>query len=658
MKECTSLFNSNNKQGKRYKCPLIILPHHIISSNTNTMRYTTNNKDKWNITSAEKADEWIFSKLKTKNGTTNVSLFDKLNCTNSIHKKALLATSTNSKELSKENIPKHLRIFSKPLHSVMKSKEDLISKDTTICQKKKKMPSMYQSPAQKLHCVSMGFDMNFKTNNHSFFPQNLKAILFQQIKVMSNSYIERIKQIIMSKTTFYNKTYLFYYKIGPVIGRGAFGKINLCLHILSNQLVAIKSFNKKHKKFFYEKIIEEVHLMKVLTDYSNFNNPVVDFYEMIETETHLCIVMEYINGNDLLSLVKKKRLNEKKVKYIFMNLVQGLKSIHQKRIAHRDIKLENILISQDSRVKICDLGIAKIMTKQNETFKDRCGTLNYIAPEIIKGRGYNGEYADIWSCGIVLFTMLFGKLPYKFDKETKKIDYTIPQDFSKISLLAKDLIQKLLVIDRPEKRLSLNEILHHYWLNNATKISLFSQREVDFFEKRWEPDEIEFNEENIRTIDVEKKDIKNRKTKSIILAPFNTAIEEEKQKGGDKLNNVDKDNSLIIREKKIMMFEPNAKEDNMNYMINNNQDADNGVYVNENEETFLEKNKTPNEAHTIDTSSFYITNKTIMSHVIGIMEEYGYQEDYILNCIQKKEFNHATTTYILLMKQLLSNQKD
>jgi serine/threonine protein kinase len=123
--------------------------------------------------------------------------------------------------------------------------------------------------------------------------------------------------------------------------------------------------------------------------------------------------MELCAGGDLLNYVRKRRkLQEDIAKVLFKQIIEGLGYIHSKKILHRDIKLDNILLDGLGKVKIADFGVSKIV-KNGEIMKEQCGTPAYIAPEIIKDKGYTGFKADLWSAGVVLFAMLYGTVPFK-----------------------------------------------------------------------------------------------------------------------------------------------------------------------------------------------------------------------------------------------------
>lgn len=146
------------------------------------------------------------------------------------------------------------------------------------------------------------------------------------------------------------------------------------------------------------------------------NHPnVVRLFDTFETSKHICFVIELCSGGDLFSYIKKRRrLKEDVARFFFKQLVEGLAYIHNaKKVVHRDIKLENILLDATGNVKICDFGVSRQLKTGMEKMKEQCGTPAYIAPEILLDKGYIGFNVDMWSAGVCLYAMLIGSVPFK-----------------------------------------------------------------------------------------------------------------------------------------------------------------------------------------------------------------------------------------------------
>ena len=454
---------------------------------------------------------------------------------------------------------------------------------------------------------------------------------------------EYIKNYYKENKT-YPETNLNFYKYGRLIGQGAFGKVNLGLNVLTGRVVAIKSFNKSNLKSNSEnlnKILYETNLMKRL------NHPnITKILELFEDEEYILIIMEYINGGNLLSFVKKHRkVSEKTSKLLFKQIILGIKYIQEQNIVHRDIKLENILIGLNNNIKICDFGIGRVLSSPDELLFDQCGTPMYIAPEILlssKKKGYKGFPVDIWSSGIVLYILLSGTLPFSFkntsfffeqsdetlideDKNNSvELQYNIinkdPKEIENISDEAKDLLKKILR-KNPEERITIEEILNHPWMKDTSnknldnnKYHLFTKAEINILSKTYVDYRKERNEnlkENFtisnlykdeKDNNLNKKD-KNEESKSSILAPFNSV-----NKSNDDEDDFfyeesmdDFNNDLIKVENGLIQVGNKVKEFNMLYELNNNCEVDNGIMINSRTNTLSSRS---------DNNNIYLNNDT------------------------------------------------
>jgi len=200
-----------------------------------------------------------------------------------------------------------------------------------------------------------------------------------------------------------NSTVIGDYQILKRIGIGSTAKVKLGQHKVTGQKAAIKIMKKKRfqeQPNLGEKIRREVSLMKV------FNHPnLLKLLDFFETETHIYLVLEYAAHGELLDYLLDVGVPPANLALkFFRQIIYGLDFLHTHSICHRDIKPENVLLDENDNVKIADFGFARFMKSScSETY---CGSPHYAAPEIVKGIPYDGKLADVWSCGVVLFTLL------------------------------------------------------------------------------------------------------------------------------------------------------------------------------------------------------------------------------------------------------------
>ena len=220
-----------------------------------------------------------------------------------------------------------------------------------------------------------------------------------------------------------------------------------------------------------ENIKTELNLMKTIE-----HKYIVKVYEILSSAQKIIFAMEYIEGGELFEEIKAgedEKLTEEKSRYYFQQIITALEYCHNKNIIHRDLKPENILIDKkENCIKISDFGLATILKEKHEKLSDFCGTTNYIAPEIIKetggifsSGGYEGQPADIWSSGVILYNMASGENPFYHRIKTVRINnilnanVTYPKYFSSELI---DLLKKIFVT-QPQNRYTIKEIKKHSW---------------------------------------------------------------------------------------------------------------------------------------------------------------------------------------------------
>ena len=283
------------------------------------------------------------------------------------------------------------------------------------------------------------------------------------------------KRIIVSKKTKLKQK--GNYILESTIGQGAFAKVKLAKHIITGEKVAIKILpkrslasnpNKINNQIYsnISKIDKEINILRRL-----HHKNIIQLYEIIETKSNLYIVMEYCEGKELFDyIVKHKRLTEREACRYFQQIINGVEYLHLCNITHRDLKPENILLDNKKRIRISDFGLSHISPNSSYLLSTPCGTPLYAPPEMLRGDKYDGVYSDIWSCGIILYTMLVGDLPYADSKE--KIiyqnimthNYYYPDTMSDDAI---DLIEHMLRIN-PNERYGFKEIKAHPWFNLVT----------------------------------------------------------------------------------------------------------------------------------------------------------------------------------------------
>uniref|UniRef100_M1CA52 non-specific serine/threonine protein kinase n=1 Tax=Solanum tuberosum TaxID=4113 RepID=M1CA52_SOLTU len=256
--------------------------------------------------------------------------------------------------------------------------------------------------------------------------------------------------------------YLRNYRVGKTLGHGSFGKVKIAEHLLTGHKVAIKILNRRKMKTpdMEEKLRREIKICRL------FVHPhVIRLYEVIETPTDIYVVMEYVKSGELFDyIVEKGRLQEDEARKFFQQIIAGVEYCHKNMVVHRDLKPENLLLDARRNVKIADFGLGNIM-RDGHFLKTSCGSPNYAAPEVVSGKLYAGPEVDVWSCGVILYALLCGTLPFDDEnipnlfKKIKSGVYTLP---SHLSPLARDLIPRMLIVD-PMKRISVPDIRQHQW---------------------------------------------------------------------------------------------------------------------------------------------------------------------------------------------------
>jgi MAP/microtubule affinity-regulating kinase len=253
------------------------------------------------------------------------------------------------------------------------------------------------------------------------------------------------------------------YRLIKTIGKGNFAKVKLAKHLPTGRQVAIKIIDKTQlNPSSLQKLYREVRIMKMV-DHPN----IVKLYEVIETEKTLYLVMEYASGGEVFDyLVAHGRMKEKEARAKFRQIVSSVQYCHQKHIVHRDLKAENLLLDSDMNIKIADFGFSNEFTIGNklDTF---CGSPPYAAPELFQGKKYDGPEVDVWSLGVILYTLVSGSLPFdgqnlkELRERVLRGKYRIP---FYMSTDCENILKKFLILN-PVKRATLEQIMKDKWMN-------------------------------------------------------------------------------------------------------------------------------------------------------------------------------------------------
>jgi len=284
------------------------------------------------------------------------------------------------------------------------------------------------------------------------------------IATMSMDDLNRTEPVQLSK--------IGHYILGETLGFGTFGKVKTAKHQLTGHKVAVKILNRNKIKNLdvVGKIRREIQNLKL------FRHPhIIKLYQVISTPNDIFMIMEYVSGGELFDyIVKNGRLGQDEARRFFQQIVSGVDYCHRHMVVHRDLKPENLLLDDSLNVKIADFGLSNMMM-DGEFLRTSCGSPNYASPEIISGRLYAGPEIDIWSCGVILYALLCGTLPFDDEhvptlfKKIRSGVFPIPDylDKSVVSLL-----NHMLQVD-PIKRATVKDIVKHEWFKKDLPAYLF-----------------------------------------------------------------------------------------------------------------------------------------------------------------------------------------
>ncbi|XP_039128684.1 CBL-interacting protein kinase 18-like [Dioscorea cayenensis subsp. rotundata] len=258
------------------------------------------------------------------------------------------------------------------------------------------------------------------------------------------------------------------YELGKLLGQGTFAKVFHGRNLKTSQNVAIKVIDKEKvlKVGLMDQIKREISVMSLV------RHPyVVQLYEVMASKTKIYFVMEYVKGGELFNKVLKGKLRQELARKYFQQLISAVDFCHSRGVYHRDLKPENLLLDDDENLKVSDFGLSALAEskKQDGLLHTTCGTPAYVAPEVINRKGYDGAKADIWSCGVILFVLLAGYLPFQdpnlmeMYKKIGKAEFKCPNWFPS------DVRRLLLrILDpNPNTRITIARIMQNPWFKKG-----------------------------------------------------------------------------------------------------------------------------------------------------------------------------------------------
>ncbi|XP_053621871.1 serine/threonine-protein kinase BRSK2 isoform X2 [Plodia interpunctella] len=252
------------------------------------------------------------------------------------------------------------------------------------------------------------------------------------------------------------------FRLEKTLGKGQTGLVKLGVHCVTGKKVAIKIINReKLSESVLMKVEREIAIMKLIE-----HPHVLGLSDVYENKKYLYLVLEHVSGGELFDyLVKKGRLTPKEARRFFRQIISALDFCHSHSICHRDLKPENLLLDERNNIKIADFGMASLQPA-GSLLETSCGSPHYACPEVIRGEKYDGRRADVWSCGVILYALLVGALPFDDDNLRQLLEKVKRGVFHVPHFVPPDCQQLLrgMIEVNPEKRMTLAEITRHPWV--------------------------------------------------------------------------------------------------------------------------------------------------------------------------------------------------
>ncbi|XP_014968796.2 serine/threonine-protein kinase BRSK2 isoform X1 [Macaca nemestrina] len=251
------------------------------------------------------------------------------------------------------------------------------------------------------------------------------------------------------------------YRLEKTLGKGQTGLVKLGVHCVTCQKVAIKIVNReKLSESVLMKVEREIAILKLIE-----HPHVLKLHDVYENKKYLYLVLEHVSGGELFDyLVKKGRLTPKEARKFFRQIISALDFCHSHSICHRDLKPENLLLDEKNNIRIADFGMASLQVGDS-LLETSCGSPHYACPEVIRGEKYDGRKADVWSCGVILFALLVGALPFDDDNLRQLLEKVKRGVFHMPHFIPPDcqsLLRGMIEVDAA-RRLTLEHIQKHIW---------------------------------------------------------------------------------------------------------------------------------------------------------------------------------------------------
>ncbi|KAL1165808.1 hypothetical protein E1A91_A06G143200v1 [Gossypium mustelinum] len=260
------------------------------------------------------------------------------------------------------------------------------------------------------------------------------------------------------------------FEVGRLLGQGTFAKVYQARNLRTGESCAIKTIDKEKimKGGLIDQIKREISVMR-LVKHPN----VVRLYEVMASKSKIYFVMEYVKGGELFNKIAKGKLKEDDARRYFQQLIAAVDYCHSRGVYHRDLKPENLLLDENGNLKVSDFGLSAFIesSRQDGLLHTTCGTPAYVAPEVIHHKGYDGAKADIWSCGVILYALLAGFLPFQHSnlmelyRKISRGEFKCPQWFSP---QVRKLLSRILE-PNPIQRITVAKLMENCWFRKGYK---------------------------------------------------------------------------------------------------------------------------------------------------------------------------------------------